>query len=62
MKIDILLIVLGILGFLLGSLSGYSGYIFAQVQSTIDNSHEYSFVTEWGSKGTSDGQFYVHMI
>jgi len=48
---------LGTLVFSLGSLSVYSGYIFALVQSPIDESHEYSFVTEWGSKGTDDGQF-----
>ena len=48
---------LGTLVFALGSLSVYSGYIFALVQSPKDKSHEYSFVTEWGSKGTDDGQF-----
>jgi len=57
MKNSILLIMLGTLVFSLGSLSVYSGYIFALVQSPIDKSHEYSFVTEWGSKGTDDGQF-----
>lgn len=57
MQICILLIILGTLVFLLGSLSVYSGYIFAQVQSSIDKPHEYSFVTEWGSKGKGDGQF-----
>ena len=57
MKNSILLIILGTLVFSLGSLSLYSGYIFAQVQSSTDKSHEYSFVTEWGSKGTDSGQF-----
>jgi DNA-binding beta-propeller fold protein YncE len=52
----ILLIVFGTL-FLLGSLLVYSGYIFAQDQSSNDKSHEYSYVTEWGSEGTGDGQF-----
>ncbi|MGB8767387.1 MAG: hypothetical protein WCC79_08710, partial [Nitrososphaeraceae archaeon] len=57
MKNSILLIILATLVFSLGSLSLYSGYIFAQVQSSIDKSHKYSFVTEWGSKGTENGQF-----
>ena len=57
MKNSILLIILATLVFSLGSLSLYSGYIFAQVQSSIDKSHRYSFVTEWGSKGTENGQF-----
>jgi tripartite motif-containing protein 71 len=57
MKNNIVLIILGTLVFLLGSLSIYPGNIFAQVQSSIDNLHEYYFVTEWGSKGTGDGQF-----
>ncbi len=57
MKNSILLIILATLIFSLGSLSLYSGYIFAQVQSSTDKSHEYSFVTEWGSKGTGNGQF-----
>jgi len=43
--------------FLFGFLSFYSGSIFANAQSTVDTSHEYSFVTEWGSKGTGNGQF-----
>lgn len=42
---------------LLGSLSIYPENIFAQVQSSIDNSHAYYFVTEWGAKGSGDGQF-----
>ena len=57
MKNNIVLIILGTLVFLLGSLSIYPGNILAQVQSSIDNLHEYYFVTEWGSKGTGDGQF-----
>ena len=57
MKNNIVLIILGTLVFLLGSLSIYPGNIFAQVQRSIDNLHEYYFVTEWGSKGTGDGQF-----
>jgi len=57
MKYSILLIVLATSVFSLGSLSVHYGFIFAQVESPIDKSHEYSFVTEWGSKGTADGQF-----
>ena len=57
MKNNIVLIILGTVIFLLASLSIYPGNIFAQVQSSIDNLHEYYFVTEWGSKGTGDGQF-----
>ena len=43
--------------FSLGTLSVYSGHIFGQVRSSIDQAHHYSFVTEWGSEGTGDGQF-----
>lgn len=52
-----LLILLITLVFLLGSLSVYCGYIFAQVQSSIVKSHGYSYFTEWGTKGTGNGQF-----
>jgi tripartite motif-containing protein 71 len=57
LKDKIFLIMFTTLVFSLGTLSVYSGHIFAQVRSSIDQTHHYSFVTEWGSEGTADGQF-----
>jgi tripartite motif-containing protein 71 len=51
------LILLTSLLFSLVSLAVYSSNIFAQIQSSVDKSHDYSFVNEWGSKGSGDGQF-----
>jgi hypothetical protein len=47
------IIALFLFGFVLVTLD----YTFALTQSSIVKSNKYSFVTEWGSKGTGEGQF-----